>query len=77
MRHAAPRPMIGQKVAPSETVSVTYRLVPLVPGHVLLPKVGLVTDREQVRAAIIVYPALTLFAPKGWSFSCLTAVGIC
>lgn len=39
--------MISQ-VAPSETVSVVYRLVPLVPGHVLLPKVAVVPEREQV-----------------------------
>lgn len=32
-----------------ETISVAYRLVPLVPGHVLLPKVAVVPDREKVR----------------------------
>lgn len=37
------------QVAPMETISVIYRLVPLVPGHVLLPKVAVVPDREKVR----------------------------
>ncbi|CAM9549331.1 unnamed protein product, partial [Ectocarpus sp. 4 AP-2014] len=37
------------QVAPMETVSVVYRLVPIVPGHVLLPKVAVVPEREQVR----------------------------
>lgn len=32
-----------------ETVSVMYRLVPKVPGHVLLPKVAAIPDREKVR----------------------------
>lgn len=36
------------QVAPFETVSIMYRLVPLVPGHVLLPKVAVISDREQV-----------------------------
>ncbi|CAN0077679.1 unnamed protein product [Scytosiphon promiscuus] len=36
------------QVAPMETISVVYRLVPLVPGHVLLPKVAVVPDREKV-----------------------------
>ncbi|CAN0027179.1 unnamed protein product [Ectocarpus sp. 6 AP-2014] len=36
------------QVAPMETVSVVYRLVPIVPGHVLLPKVAVVPEREQI-----------------------------
>lgn len=40
----------GLQVAPMETVSVVYRLVPKVPGHVLLPTVAVVPVKEKVCA---------------------------
>lgn len=43
--------LLGRQVGPMETVSVVYRLVPKVPGHVLLPTVAAVPVREKVGAA--------------------------
>lgn len=47
--HASSFACFDGQVAPMETVSVVYRLVPKVPGHVLLPKVSVVPLREKVR----------------------------
>lgn len=53
------RSWVLSKVAPSETISIVYHLLPLVPGHVLLPKVTVVPVREQVRSPLYAYFSLT------------------
>lgn len=53
------RLLVLAQVAPSETISIVYHLLPLVPGHVLLPKVTVVPEREQVGSPLYVHFSLT------------------